>query len=762
MAQLGDGLGSDWPSAIDTVQTYVNVASPKPDGPSRDDAEFMNDVLDAIRKIQLELGVNPSGASADVAARFSTVTQGAALSVWGVTGNQTADMASIAAGSDHQVLRRSGTTLAFGAVNLAQSAAVTGTLGLTNGGTNASLTAAAGGLLYSTASALAIQAAGVSGYFARSGGTGAPTWFDLFGSANTWTATQTHSLSDNTTHAYHINRTIGAVTNPGSGLRIDTNNSGVQGGGNITYADINIITEFAAASNFKQGVGVRVNVTSRSTTATDESGPFVGFNSAKGAGTTHRIWGGDWHVQKLNADGPADDALMVAGQFTVTKDPTEPAALNKGSYGAIVESSGATRSGTGVYIFGSAGWTTPLLVEDTNSQQIASGVAGTILFKVDQTGIVYTPTKIGVGRTAPETDVHIAKDANTFLMVGAATSGAPQAGLIGRTSRGTLASPTASQLNDDLLRLEGRGRGATGYTAAAKALIRLRAAEAWTDAAQGSSIDFEMTPIGSTTRAAVWRFSDVGHLLALTDNTYDIGASGANRPRALYLSGNAVIGGTITAGSSAHVLTTAAGLIDTTKFSLTWANGGIVYSTATGQAISAAGASGQILRSAGAAAPTWSTATYPATAGTAKNILESDGTNWVSAGPTQMVFAQNYAAVTLGGSSSSFLGFYNTAGTSTEANRQLVATRAGTLKRLYVVTSSAQSATGTLVFTVRLNGGNTSLVVTVAAGAAAGTYSDLSNTVAVAQGDLIGVVDVTNNATATSAGIRNISMLFDN
>jgi hypothetical protein len=66
---------------------------------------------------------------------FSNLAQGSALSVLGVTGNATADNASIAAGTDHQVLRRSGTSLAFGAVNLAQSAAVTGTLPVTNGGT---------------------------------------------------------------------------------------------------------------------------------------------------------------------------------------------------------------------------------------------------------------------------------------------------------------------------------------------------------------------------------------------------------------------------------------------------------------------------------------------------------------------------------------------------------------------------------------------------------------------------------------------------
>jgi hypothetical protein len=66
---------------------------------------------------------------------FSNLAQGSALSVLGVTGNATADNASIAAGTDHQVLRRSGTAVAFGAVNLAQAAAITGTLPVGNGGT---------------------------------------------------------------------------------------------------------------------------------------------------------------------------------------------------------------------------------------------------------------------------------------------------------------------------------------------------------------------------------------------------------------------------------------------------------------------------------------------------------------------------------------------------------------------------------------------------------------------------------------------------
>jgi hypothetical protein len=66
---------------------------------------------------------------------FANLTQIAGLSVLGVTGNSTADVAGITAGTDNQVFRRSGTTVAFGAVNLASSDAVTGALAVTNGGT---------------------------------------------------------------------------------------------------------------------------------------------------------------------------------------------------------------------------------------------------------------------------------------------------------------------------------------------------------------------------------------------------------------------------------------------------------------------------------------------------------------------------------------------------------------------------------------------------------------------------------------------------
>lgn len=65
--------------------------------------------------------------------------------------------------------------------NTATTGAVTlaGTLGLTNGGTGASLTAANGGAVYSTASGLAITSAGTSGQALVSSGAGAPAWTTL-------------------------------------------------------------------------------------------------------------------------------------------------------------------------------------------------------------------------------------------------------------------------------------------------------------------------------------------------------------------------------------------------------------------------------------------------------------------------------------------------------------------------------------------------------------------------------------------------------
>lgn len=84
-----------------------------------------------------------------------------------------------------------------------------------------------------------------------------------------------------------------------------------------------------------------------------------------------------------------------------------------------------------------------------------------------------------------------------------------------------------------------------------------------------------------------------------------------------------------------------------TNASLTANNGGILYSTASAAAIlSGTATANQVLLSGSSTTPAWSTATYPATAGTSGNVLQSDGTNFVSTAFTSPG-SLNYATKTL-------------------------------------------------------------------------------------------------------------------
>lgn len=52
---------------------------------------------------------------------------------------------------------------------------------------------------------------------------------------------------------------------------------------------------------------------------------------------------------------------------------------------------------------------------------------------------------------------------------------------------------------------------------------------------------------------AKWLINTTGHLLANTDNSFDIGASGANRPRNLFLAGNITTGGGLTLAAAGYL-----------------------------------------------------------------------------------------------------------------------------------------------------------------------------------------------------------------
>jgi hypothetical protein len=88
----------------------------------------------------------------------------------------------------------------------------------------------------------------------------------------------------------------------------------------------------------------------------------------------------------------------------------------------------------------------------------------------------------------------------------------------GQSARGTPASPTGVQTDDLLCSFAAFGRGATGFSPSARALVDMYAAENWTDSAQGTYIHFTTTPVGSTTPAEAFRINANGSLSASSGN----------------------------------------------------------------------------------------------------------------------------------------------------------------------------------------------------------------------------------------------------
>ncbi len=104
---------------------------------------------------------------------------------------------------------------------------------------------------------------------------------------------------------------------------------------------------------------------------------------------------------------------------------------------------------------------------------------------------------------------------------------------------------------------------------------------------------------------------------------------------------------------------------------LTTANDGLLVTSNTGvpSILAGPGTTGNVLQSNAAAAPSFSTATYPSTSGTSGTILRSNGTNWVNSTST---FADTYSINTILYNASA-----NTVSGLATANSSILVTSAG-------------------------------------------------------------------------------------
>lgn len=112
---------------------------------------------------------------------------------------------------------------------------------------------------------------------------------------------------------------------------------------------------------------------------------------------------------------------------------------------------------------------------------------------------------------------------------------------------------------------------------------------------------------------------------------------------------------------------------------------------------------------------------------------------------------------TLGASTTSYTDFLGSGFNVTETSVQNVVPSSCSAVDLYIRTFNTQPATGSLVFTLRVNGVDTSVVTTISANGAAGGYFSSAVKDGIVRGDVIGL-KVRNNASSASAAINTKSL----
>lgn len=146
------------------------------------------------------------------------------------------------------------------------------------------------------------------------------------------------------------------------------------------------------------------------------------------------------------------------------------------------------------------------------------------------------------------------------------------------------------------------------------------------------------------------------------------------------------------------------------------------------------------------------------------HVYQFNGATWVditsNVAAARMLIGGTGSALGISANNTGYLALQVSAGpVALEPQTQIVMPQAGTFSALYILTSSAQPASGSLVITLRFGGVSQAIQVTIPTSSPAGVYSDTAHTAPFSTGSLVNY-QVTNNASAASAAIQSATMVY--
>ena len=268
---------------------------------------------------------------------------------------------------------------------------------------------------------------------------------------------------------------VGGTTTSNIVARMTKTDLQLSAGYNIKFGDGSIQSVAASPANYTQAVFNQANVT-------------IGVDASQNV----RLDFSNTRMDFIDGVDVSQNNRMISIESVNVLQNTAIDATDGKMQSAFNKANNALPNTTGTFA-GTLNILNNLTVNGTVTLANTNFATTEAAFRITATGSSQTPTQAG-------TLMQLTSKQNTparVLIDSIGTSNTAYSIIAGRTARGTVGAPTATQNNDILLRIAGNSYGDTGYAPFGDARIDFVATENHSDTARGSRIRFWNTPNGS-------------------------------------------------------------------------------------------------------------------------------------------------------------------------------------------------------------------------------------------------------------------------